>query len=147
MFERGVQKDSLCVKGCMDNAHDVEDAVETKTRKKDKVRSAWISFAGRIVAQLVGAIATVALGVMVLHRYTSGDAQPPAARIEHDRYGAPAASASQQGPVHVIVLTPAMLGQHNADSQPWAPDRGCTPALDIPGPSAAHLDNGTLLAR
>ncbi len=36
--------------------------VDKKKIKKDKVRSAWISFAGRIVAQIVGAVATVALG-------------------------------------------------------------------------------------
>jgi hypothetical protein len=144
MFERGVQKDSLCVNRCMDNAHDVENTADRKAKKRDKVRSAWISFAGRIVAQLVGAIATVALGVMVLHRYTSNDAQPPAARIEQDRSGAPAAVT--QGPIHVIVLTPALLGQRDTDSL-WAPDRSCTPALDNPGPSTAHLDSGTLLAR
>jgi N-acetylmuramoyl-L-alanine amidase len=38
-------------------------------KNKDKVRSAWISFAGRIVAQMVGAIATVGLGLVVLNRY------------------------------------------------------------------------------
>ena len=38
-------------------------------RKKDKVRSAWISFIGRIVAQVVGAIASVTLGLIVLSRY------------------------------------------------------------------------------
>lgn len=34
-------------------------------RKRRKFRSAWISFAGRIVAQLIGAAGTVALGVIV----------------------------------------------------------------------------------
>jgi hypothetical protein len=131
----------------MDSAHDVENAVDKKARKRDKVRSAWISFAGRIVAQLVGAIATVALGVMVLHRYTSSDAQPPAARIEQERYGQPAASGPQPDPVHVIVITPSMLGLREANSQGWAPDRSCGPALDKPAPSTALLDNGTLLAR
>ena len=51
----------------------METTPETARRKeknKDKVRSAWISFVGRILAQLVGAAATVALGVMVLHRYS-----------------------------------------------------------------------------
>jgi TolB-like protein len=38
-------------------------------RKKDKVRSAWISFIGRIVAQIVGAIASVTLGLMLLTKY------------------------------------------------------------------------------
>jgi hypothetical protein len=51
-------------------------------KKRDKVRSAWISFAGRIAAQLVGAIATVVLGVIVLHRYTGGDSRPPARPAE-----------------------------------------------------------------
>ena len=35
-------------------------------RKRAKFRSVWISFAGRIAAQLIGAIATVTLGVVVL---------------------------------------------------------------------------------
>ncbi len=34
--------------------------------KRQKLRSAWISFAGRIAAQLIGAVATVGLGVVVL---------------------------------------------------------------------------------
>ena len=38
-------------------------------RRKDKVRSAWISFVGRIVAQIVGAVASVLLGFMVLTKY------------------------------------------------------------------------------
>jgi TolB-like protein len=38
-------------------------------RKKDKVRSAWISFVGRIIAQIVGAVASVLLGFMVLTKY------------------------------------------------------------------------------
>lgn len=39
---------------------------DESTSKKQKIRSAWISFAGRIVAQLIGSIATVTLGVVVL---------------------------------------------------------------------------------
>ena len=85
--ERGVQKRRSCVNSCMDNADNAWNNRSTRRRtKRDKVRSAWISFAGRIVAQLVGAIATVALGVMVLHRYTSNDAQPPATEPRYDAY-------------------------------------------------------------
>jgi len=40
-----------------------------ESRKRNKVRSAWISFAGRIVAQIIGAIATVTLGVVVLGKH------------------------------------------------------------------------------
>ena len=134
----------------MDNAeHAAPSGENTKKKKKqDKVRSAWISFAGRIVAQIVGAIATVALGVMVLHRYTSGDARPPAPELGHETYARPAASDSPgQAPVHVIVLTPGMLGMRDAGERGWTIDRPCTPARDAQGSSAAHLDNGTFLSR
>jgi energy-converting hydrogenase Eha subunit A len=40
-----------------------------RKRKRDKIRSAWISFAGRIAAQIIGAIATVTLGVVVLGKH------------------------------------------------------------------------------
>jgi TolB-like protein len=33
------------------------------------VRAAWISFVGRIIAQLTGSAATILLGLMLLHRY------------------------------------------------------------------------------
>ena len=125
-----------------------ENTKRKKKKKQDKVRSAWISFAGRILAQIVGAIATVALGVMVLHRYTAGDARPPAPELGHETYARPAASDSipGQAPV-VIVLTPGMLGMRDAGERAWAIDRPCTPALDAPASSAAHLDNGTFLSR
>jgi cell division septation protein DedD len=100
------------------------------------------------VAQIVGAIATVALGVLVLHRYTSGDARPPAPELGHETYARPAApdSIPGQDSVHVIVLTPAMLGLRDAGERSWTIDRACTPARDAPASSAAHLDNGTFLS-
>lgn len=133
----------------MDNAEHTAPAVEsTKKKKKDKVRSAWISFAGRIVAQLVGAIATVALGVMVLHRYTSTDARPPAPELAHDTYARPAASEPLTGgpAVHVIVLTPGMVGVRDGE-RPWIGNGACSAALENPASSAAHLDHGTFLSR
>ena len=135
----------------MDNAEHAAPSGEStkKKQKQDKVRSAWISFAGRIVAQIVGAIATVALGVMVLHRYTSEDARPPAPELGHETYARPAASDSipGQAPVHVIVLTPGMLGMRDTGDRAWTIDRPCTPARDAAASSAAHLDNGTFLSR
>jgi TolB-like protein len=53
------------------------EEVKKKKKKKDKVRSAWISFAGRILAQIVGAAATVALTVSVLHQYKGADLRQP----------------------------------------------------------------------
>jgi len=67
-------------------ANVTEDA-EKKAKKKAKVRSAWISFIGRIVAQAVGAMATVVLGLTVLHTYAepnnpqAASAQQPAGDI------------------------------------------------------------------
>ena len=53
-------------------------------RKKNKVRSAWISFVGRIIAQVIGAAASVVLGLMVLDRYASrGSSAPAASTTEH----------------------------------------------------------------
>jgi TolB-like protein len=52
-------------------------ADEKKQKKKDKLRSAWISFLGRIVAQVVGAVATIVLGLAVVQKY-QGAAAPPA---------------------------------------------------------------------
>jgi hypothetical protein len=79
----------------------------------------------------------------VLHRYTSTDMRSPAAGTP-----APAAAAQAgQAPVHVIVLAPGMLGLPAADDRLWSAGRSCAPALDGPGTSAAHLDNGTFLSR
>jgi hypothetical protein len=129
----------------MDNAalaeqtteHTAEQIADKKKRKKDKIRSAWISFAGRIVAQMVGAIATVALGVMVLHRYTSNDTRPEPP-VQETSYAQPAA--------HIIVVTPAMLGMRDADERIWAGDRSCAPQPDG-APTTTHLEHRTLLSR
>ena len=51
------------------------DQTPGSVRKRNKVRSVWISFAGRIAAQLIGSIATVTLGVVVLGK---GQALKPA---------------------------------------------------------------------
>ena len=98
----------------MDNTDVAEQPCDKKKTKSDKVRSAWISFAGRIVAQIVGAIATVALGVMVFQRYTSADTRPPA--------------PAPQTPAHVIVITPAMLGLRDGDGRTWPAGQLCAPA-------------------
>jgi TolB-like protein/Tfp pilus assembly protein PilF len=53
---------------------------EKRDKQKDKLRSAWISFVGRIVAQVVGALATVALGLMIAGRvgHRAPEPSPPA---------------------------------------------------------------------
>jgi TolB-like protein len=47
-------------------------------KKKDKVRSAWISFVGRIIAQILGAVATITLGLAVADRISRSPAQTSA---------------------------------------------------------------------
>ncbi|HYE86121.1 MAG TPA: hypothetical protein VEA16_07185, partial [Vicinamibacterales bacterium] len=41
--------------------------------RREKIRSAWIAFVGRIVAQLIGAVATVTLGAIVLGGWRTPD--------------------------------------------------------------------------
>jgi TolB-like protein/Tfp pilus assembly protein PilF len=45
-----------------------QDALKLE-KKRDKVRAAWIAFVGRILAQLIGAVATVGLGLYVVRTY------------------------------------------------------------------------------
>jgi len=45
-------------------------------KKKKKARAAWIAFAGRIVAQVIGAFATVFLGIYAVDKYTDRRVEP-----------------------------------------------------------------------
>ena len=120
---------------------------DSSKKKKDKVRSAWISFVGRIVAQLVGAVATVALGVMVLHRYTALDPGPPAVEPAAAAQTQPVATPGPSAPpvVNVIVISPEMLALRDADKRFRPADRGCAAPVDGPSASTAHFDLGSLL--
>jgi TolB-like protein len=50
-----------------------------KRKKHKKVRSVWISFVGRIVAQFVGSAATIVLGLLLLHKYQPSSSKTDAA--------------------------------------------------------------------
>ena len=65
-----------------------EEADKKKKKKKAKVRSAWISFVGRIVAQVIGAAATVALGLAIAGRIRERET-PPAAPPPSPRAAVP----------------------------------------------------------
>jgi hypothetical protein len=39
-----------------------------KKKKKDKVRDAWFTFLGRVIAQIVGAIASIVLAIFFLQK-------------------------------------------------------------------------------
>jgi TolB-like protein len=48
-----------------------EHSEKKKRKKKEKIRSAWISFVGRIIAQVLGAGATIFLGMYVVGKYST----------------------------------------------------------------------------
>jgi hypothetical protein len=56
-----------------------EEPAKKKKKKADKVRSAWISFIGRILAQIIGAAASVVFGLFLLQRYRSTGSESTAA--------------------------------------------------------------------
>lgn len=58
---------------------------ERQKKKKDKIRSAWISFVGRIVAQILGAVATITLALALADRIRSEPGQMTAAGIATPR--------------------------------------------------------------
>lgn len=63
--------------GRVEDTHSAEMPVEThkKHKKHKKVRSVWISFVGRILAQFVGSAATIVLGLLLLHKYQPGNSK------------------------------------------------------------------------
>jgi TolB-like protein/Tfp pilus assembly protein PilF len=72
-------------------------------KKRDKVRAAWIAFTGRILAQLIGAIATVSLGLYVVRTYgVDRPSRSPATAVPAaDRGSRPAAPG---GRLSLVVL-------------------------------------------
>jgi TolB-like protein len=72
-------------------AADADDADRKEQKRRKKVRSAWISFVGRIVAHITGAAATIAFGLIVVQQYglprntptpdRAGGLEPAAVRI------------------------------------------------------------------
>jgi len=77
-----------------------DKAEKKKGKKKDKVRSAWIAFVGRILAQVIGAAATVALGIFVATRMQSRPVDPAPVPSPPR----PAAPARAPGTVAIAVL-------------------------------------------
>ena len=85
---------------------------EKLRRRKNKVRSAWISFIGRIVAQVVGAIASVTLGLIVLNKYHS-EKIAPAASAAATAHASSARLATQRPPREPGALALAVMPIQN----------------------------------
>jgi TolB-like protein/Tfp pilus assembly protein PilF len=73
-----------------------EIAAAKALKKKAKARKEWYTFAGRVAAQVVGAAASVGLGLFILQRSQQADSEapaPPPARLESPRTSAERAVA------------------------------------------------------
>lgn len=80
-----------------------------KRKKADKQRGAWISFAGRVVAQIVGAAASVGLGVFVLHKSQQPAPAPAPAGAPAARMAPARTTARHPGDATLAVLPLANL--------------------------------------
>lgn len=75
-----------------------------------KVRAAWIAFVRRIVAQILGAVATIALGVLFLYTY-QGDGQAASARQLEARI----VRAAGQGKANGVAIAVLPLANFSPD--------------------------------
>ena len=86
----------------------LESAADKAQKKRNKVRSAWISFVGRIVAQMMGAAATIALGLIVVQQYGLPGAERARGEVRGEVRGestvAAAARAVSPGALSIAVL-------------------------------------------
>jgi TolB-like protein len=90
---------------------------ENAKKKKDKVRSAWISFVGRIVAQIMGAVASITLGLAVLQKYQAPNhAEQAAAALEREQPRALPARLVTPGGTSIVVLPLDTYSREKEDS-------------------------------
>ena len=103
-----------------------EHGDQDKKKKKAKVRSAWISFIGRIVAQLFGAVATVMLGLQVVQNYLPPPqpAVDPAAAVGE---AMPVVTPARRDGVKTLAVLP--VANYSGDSRHDAFSDGLTEAL------------------
>jgi TolB-like protein len=100
---------------------------ERIARKKDRVRSAWISFTGRILAQLIGAAATVGFGFLVLHKPHAADAPQPTNTVSATEKISYSVERIRRPGQTVVAVLP--LDDYSKDAQPDHFVDGITEAL------------------
>jgi TolB-like protein len=96
-------------------------------KKKNKVRSAWISFVGRITAHILGAAASVALGLMFLDKYSSHAAKAAAAAETAQSSSIAAHRAARPSAELALAVLP--LQNYSADGKQVYLADGITEAL------------------
>jgi len=119
-----------------------DDLAKKKKKKAAKVRSAWISFIGRILAQVIGAAASVVFGIFILQRYQSSgheaknaSAAPAAAH--------PAAVRERRSPGETAVAVLPLANFSGDAKQEYFAD-GLTEALTA---SLAQVKNMRVISR
>jgi len=80
---------------------DSEKPKKKRNGKRKKLESAWIGFFGRIVAQVVGALATVGLGILLV-RSQLGPGPLPAPQPAPAATATPARALGQQRSVEEV---------------------------------------------
>jgi TolB-like protein len=105
---------------------DDQASPDKKKKKKAKVRSAWISFIGRILAQMCGAVATVVLGLQVVRGYFPPPPPADAARVATE---APAPATGPLRPVGMKVLAVLPVSNYSGDRRHDAFSDGLTDTL------------------
>lgn len=99
---------------------------DKKKKKKSKVRSAWISFIGRILAQMCGAVATVVLGLQLVRGYFPAQPTADTVGVASDQ-AAPAVSPRRPGAMKVLAVLP--VTNYSGDRKQDAFSDGLTEAL------------------
>jgi len=118
------------------NAPEPELADQHKLRKKHKkVRSAWIAFVGRIVAQFVGSAATIVLGLILLHKYQPVPTGPATASAADTAIAVPATlqKHDDQHSVAVVSLRSFSRDRVDTDIADSMTDVVTASLADIPG--------------
>lgn len=92
-------------------------------RKRNKMRAAWIAFAGRILAQLIGAAATVVLGVYVVSTWGAHRTAPSATVTP----GAAPPAATTPGALPTLLVLPFRAFSPTSDGDAFSD--GLTEAL------------------
>lgn len=80
------------------------DFERKKLKKAEKARRAWFTFAGRVIAQLAGAVASVVLGLIVLQRYQANPDTPKDATVAAVTSPAASVRARRPGGASIAVL-------------------------------------------
>ena len=118
-----------------------DDPAKKKKKKAAKVRSAWISFIGRILAQVIGAAASVVFGLFILQRYQSSSHESKNASAAPAAHPAAVRERRSPGETAVAVLP---LANFSGDAKQEYFVDGLTEALTA---SLAQVKNMRVISR